>query len=63
MMDRLRELEARQDELETRLAAAPVTLSDIHPNVAGIYRGKVERLAAALDNPGELDEAATASGT
>ena len=60
MIDRPRELKARQDELETRLADAPATLPDIHPNVAGIYRDKVERLAAALDNPGERDEAAVA---
>ena len=60
MMDRLRELEARQDELEARLAAAPVAVPDVHPNVADIYRRKVERLAAALNNPGEREEAATA---
>ena len=60
MVDRLRELEARQDELTARLAAASATLSDVHPNIAGIYRGKVERLAAALDHPRERDEVATA---
>ena len=60
MVDRLRNLEARQNELEARLAAAPVTLPDIHPNVADIYRRKVERLAAALGNPSERDEAAAA---
>ena len=36
MVDRLRELKARQDELEARLAAAPVAVPDIHPNVADI---------------------------
>ena len=35
-------------------------IPDIHPNVAGIYRRKVARLADALDNPGERDEAASA---
>ncbi len=50
MMDRMRELEARQDEINERLAAAPVDLPDIHPNIAGIYRRKVERLAEALDH-------------
>ncbi len=60
MVDRLRKLEARQDELEAQLAAAPAAVPDIHPNVADVYRRKVERLAAALDNPGERDEAAAA---
>ena len=60
MVDRLRELEARQDELEAKLAAVPAAVPDVHPNVADIYRRKVERLAAALNNPGECDEAAAA---
>ena len=60
MVDRLRELEARQDDLNARLARVPADIPDIHPNVAGIYRRKVARLADALDNPGERDEAAAA---
>ena len=60
MVDRLQKLEARQDELEAQLAAAPAAVPDVHPNVADIYRRKVERLAAALNNPGERDEAAAA---
>ncbi len=60
MSDRLRELEARQDELAERLASAPADFPDIHPNVAGIYRRKVARLADALKHPEDRDEAATA---
>ena len=60
MIDRLRELEARQNELTARLAIAPVNLPDIHPNVASIYRRKVERLAEALNKPDERAEAASA---
>ena len=60
LTDRLRELEARQDELTERLSGTPVNLPDIHPNVAGIYRRKVERLAEALKHPQERDEAAAA---
>lgn len=60
LMDRLRDLEAKQDELAERLARAPVDIPDIHPNVAGIYRRKVEHLAEALRNPQERDEAAEA---
>src|SRR5579883_2074924 len=57
---RLRELEAREDDLTERLSRAPVDIPDIHPNVAGIYRRKVERLAEALQHPQERDEAADA---
>jgi DNA invertase Pin-like site-specific DNA recombinase len=60
LLDRLRELEAREDELRARLAQAPADIPDLHPNVAGIYRRKVERLAAALRHPQERDEAAEA---
>ena len=47
-MARLPELEAREDELRARLAQAPVDIPDLHPNTAGVYRRKVERLAEAL---------------
>ena len=60
LLARLRELEAREDELRAHLAQAPVDIPDIHPNVAGIYRRKVERLAEALQHPQERDEAAEA---
>jgi site-specific DNA recombinase len=56
----LRDLEARQDEVTARLSRAPVDIPDLHPNVAGIYRRKVERLAEALRRPQERDEAAEA---
>ena len=60
MIDRMRELEARQDEIAERLAAAPVDIPDIHPNIAIVYRRKVERLAEALADPRDRDEAADA---
>ena len=60
MVDRLRELEARQDELNERLAAVPTDLPDIHPNIADIYRRRVARLADALDHPEDRDAAALA---
>ncbi len=60
LMMRLRELEAKQDELTERLSRAPMDIPDIHPNVAGIYRRKVERLAEALQRPQERNEAAEA---
>ncbi len=60
MMDRMRELEARQDEVAERLAAGQADLPDIHPNIAIVYRRKVERLAEALADPRDRDEAADA---
>ena len=60
MVDQLRELEARQDELNERLSAAPADLPDIHPNIADVYRRKVPRLAEALDHPEDRDAAASA---
>ena len=60
MVDRLRELEAHQDELKERLSAAAVDLPDIHPNISDVYRRRVARLAEALDHPGDRDVAAAA---
>ena len=52
--------EARQDELNERLAAVPADIPDIHPNIAIVYRRKVERLAAALADPRDRAEGADA---
>ena len=60
MIDRLREMEVRQEELKERLATVPSEIPDIHPNIAGVYQRKVARLAAALRNPEERDAAAAA---
>ena len=60
LKERLHGLEARKQELNDRLAAAPRELPDIHPNVSGIYRRKVARLAKALGKPEERDAAAAA---
>ena len=60
MADRLRELDARQDELTERLTTTPVDLQDIHPNVADVYRRKVARLADTLDHAADREAAAAA---
>ncbi|WP_085558422.1 recombinase family protein [Azospirillum agricola] len=60
LVTRLRELEAREDELNARLAQVPVDLPDVHPNVAELYARKVARLSEALNRPEERDEAAGA---
>jgi site-specific DNA recombinase len=53
-------LEAREDVLKGLLAREPADVPDIHPNVSGIYRKKVERLTEALNNPEDRNEAAEA---
>ena len=60
LSDRLRELEAQQDQIADRLAQAPIDIPDIHPNVADIYRRKVARLADALNHPEDSHEATAA---
>ena len=63
MVDRPRELEARQDELNERRSATPADLPDIHPNIADVYRRRVVRLAEALDHPGDRDAVAADIGS
>ena len=58
--DKLLELEAQEDAIRARLAEAPLDKPDIHPNIAEIYRRKVERLSEALNHPAERDAAADA---
>jgi len=60
LLDRLTELETRQDELTVRLSQAPADAPVIHPNIANLYRRKVERLSEALGHPGDASEAAMA---
>jgi hypothetical protein len=60
MTERMRELEAREDVLKGLLAEEPADIADIHPNVSGIYRKKVERLTEALNTPEDRNEAAEA---
>ena len=63
MTERMRELEAREDELNEILTAEPVDSLDLHPGVAEVYRRKVERLAEALNAPEDRAEASAALRT
>jgi len=60
MLDRLDELERQKDQIEARIAKAPPPLLRIHPNVAEIYRTKIQRLEDALTRPDDASEAAEA---
>jgi len=60
LLDRIRELEAEQDRLRQRLTEAEEPPPDVHPNIAELFRRKVERLAEALAYPDDRREAADA---
>ena len=60
MKQRLEELERQKAELATRLSTVPTGVPDILPNVSGLYRKKVQRLVAALNDPRDQAEAAEA---
>jgi site-specific DNA recombinase len=60
LMERLKTLEAEVEAIEDSLNQAPRDVPDVHPNVAEIYRRKVERLTEALNDPEDRAEAATA---
>ena len=51
LQQRLDALEARKAELERSLAAAPMPAPCLHPNLAEVYRQRVEGLEAALHGP------------
>ena len=57
LQQKLDDLEARKAALEQELAADPPPPVRLHPNLAQVYRGKVERLHEALADPGLRDEA------
>jgi len=57
LQQRLDELEARRKEIEEGLATAPTTPVRLHPNLAQVYRQKVEQLQRALEDSEIRDEA------
>ena len=62
LLEELRTLERRQDELAAEIDAAgkPEPVPALHPNLAQVYRDKVARLEAALAEPTAAAEAAEA---
>jgi len=60
MKARMAELERQKAEIEARLRDAPANLPDVNPNVAEVYRRKIERLADALADSQANQEAASA---
>jgi site-specific DNA recombinase len=60
MKARMAELEQQKAAIEARLREAPPDLPDMIPNVAEIYRAKVQHLTEALADPEAREEAAAA---
>jgi DNA invertase Pin-like site-specific DNA recombinase len=54
---RLKDLEADKRRLTAALAAAPVDQPLLHPNLAALYRNRIEELGAALQDPEHGQEA------
>ena len=55
LQQRLDTLESRKAELERSLAAAPMPAPLLHPNLAQVYRQRVEGLQVALQGPDSAD--------
>ncbi len=55
---KLEELEQRKEELELQISSTPPPAPILHPNLAELYRRKVESLHACLDEPDSRTEAA-----
>jgi site-specific DNA recombinase len=60
MKARMSELEQQKADIEARLRDAPADLPDVNPNIAEVYRARVQRLAEALADPEASREAAGA---
>ncbi len=57
LLGRLRDLERQKADLEAQLDAAPPAAPRLHPNLAELYRRKVENLHEALADPAARTEA------
>jgi site-specific DNA recombinase len=60
MKARMDDLEHQKAEITARIAAETPPLPDVNPNIAEIYRHKVQHLSAALADPKTAQEATTA---
>jgi site-specific DNA recombinase len=60
MKARMDDLERQKVEINARLSQAPTNVPDLHPNIANLYRLRVERLTEALNDPDGGRQAAEA---
>ena len=57
LLDDLRTLEARKDEISAKIAAMSEPGPFLHPNLAEVYRSKVAELGRLLEDPATRQEA------
>lgn len=60
MKARMDDLERQKADITARLSKSPDDIPDIHPNIANLYRLRVERLTEALNDPDGGRQAAEA---
>jgi hypothetical protein len=60
MKPRMDNLERQEAEITARQLEAPADIPDVHPNIANLYRRRVERLTEALNDPDRGRQAAEA---
>lgn len=60
MKARMDDLERQKAEIAARMAQAPADVPDVHPNIANLYRLRVERLTEALSDRDDGRQAAEA---
>ena len=58
LLDKMKDLEAQQAVLQKTVNTAPPPPPTLHPNLAELYKRKVEALHASLNNPDTRTEAA-----
>ena len=57
LQSRLEDLEHRKSDLEAQITNVPPPAPVLHPNLAELYRRKVQNLHTCLNNPGDRTEA------
>jgi hypothetical protein len=60
MKARMADLERQKAEITARQLEAPTDIPDVHPNIANLYRRRVERLTETLNDPDGGRQAAEA---
>jgi hypothetical protein len=60
MKARMEDLERQKAEITERQSQVPADIPDVHPNLANVYRLRVERFTDALDDPDGGRQAAEA---
>ncbi len=57
---RMEDLERQKADIVARLSQAPTDIPDVHPNIANVYRLRIERFTEALDDTDDGRQAAEA---